>query len=97
MSFLFIVFSMLSHNAHASEAGMIINGYAAKDYCSCRFVVGQTDAHCKSRIGVGFPLPHGHIYVDETKGEVRVEGPKPENIRVAIWTRTRLGCRLLMP
>lgn len=79
---------------------MILNGYAAKDYCSCRFVTGQSKKHCKQQIGVGFPLPHGKIRefeIDETARLVTVGRNHPENVRVAYYTGTRLGCRLLPP
>jgi hypothetical protein len=37
-----------SHDATAAPAGVIdlLTGFAAKESCSCAFVVGQSDAYC---------------------------------------------------
>ena len=97
-SLILILISLASAgSAQASSAGQILNGYAAKDFCSCFFVVGLTEKQCKSRVGVGFPLPHGNIRVDREKGIVTVGRLFKKNVRVSIWTKTRLGCRLLPP
>ena len=97
MKTVILILSLFGAQAHASDAGTILNGYAAKDFCSCLFVVGLGENECKKRIGVGFPLPHGKIRVDRKNGVVEVGHNHPENVRVAVYTHSRLGCRLLAP
>lgn len=94
---LIVSFILLKSNVHASAPGIVLNGYAAKDYCSCRFVSQLSHKECKKRIGVGFSLPHGKIRVDEEKKVVVVGRNNPENVRVAYFIDERLGCRLLAP
>jgi hypothetical protein len=38
---------LTAHKAIAADVTVVLNGYGAKETCSCAFVVEQTDDYCK--------------------------------------------------
>lgn len=68
----------------------ILPGFTAKEYCSCRFVMGQTDAYCRGYVQQWLPI--SEITVDEAARTVTARGTGV--LRSARWLSPRQGCRL---
>jgi len=69
----------------------ILSAYSAKEYCSCRFVMGLDEAYCRGYVKQYLPL--GRLEEDKARREVLAEGLGRRNR--AIWQGPREGCRLL--
>ena len=69
----------------------IISAYTAKEYCSCRYVVGQSQEYCQGYVKQYLPLS-GLIDDAEQK---RVTASGLGRSHTAVWIGTRQGCRLL--
>ncbi|MCO7522358.1 MULTISPECIES: amidase [unclassified Pseudomonas] len=69
----------------------ILSAYSAKEYCSCRFVMGFTAAYCRGYVEQYLPL--GLLEEDSARRLVSAEGLGQRN--QAAWQGARAGCRLL--
>lgn len=68
----------------------ILPGFTAKEYCSCRFVMGQSDGYCRGYVAQWLPI--SGIAVDEAGKKVTARGTGV--LRSARWLSAREGCRL---
>jgi hypothetical protein len=68
----------------------ILPGFSAKEYCSCRFVMGQSDAYCRGYVRQWLPI--SELTVDEAARTVAARGTGV--LRSARWLSPRQGCRL---
>ncbi|MDH0303579.1 MULTISPECIES: amidase [unclassified Pseudomonas] len=69
----------------------ILSAYSAKEYCSCRFVMGFDPAYCRGYVKQYLPL--ARLDEDGARRLVTAEGLGQRN--QAAWQGTREGCRLL--
>ncbi|QVM92451.1 amidase [Pseudomonas entomophila] len=69
----------------------ILSAYSAKEYCSCRFVMGFDQAYCQGYVKQYLPL--GLLEEDAVRRQVTAEGLGRRN--QAAWQGAREGCRLL--
>ncbi|MFG0631823.1 amidase [Pseudomonas sp. xss_2] len=69
----------------------ILSAYSAKEYCSCRFVMGLDEHYC--RVYVQQYLPLTRLQEDSATRLVIAEGLGRSN--QAAWQGPREGCRLL--
>lgn len=69
----------------------ILSAYSAKEYCSCRFVMGFDEAYCRGYVKQYLPL--GRLEEDHARRQVLAEGLGRRN--QAAWVGAREGCRLL--
>lgn len=69
----------------------ILSAYSAKEYCSCRFVMGFDEAYCRSYVQQYLPL--GSLEEDGARRHVLAEGLGRSS--QAAWLGPREGCRLL--
>jgi hypothetical protein len=65
-----------AHKAIAADVFVVLNGYGAKETCSCAFVVEQTDDYCKvfgqgsATFQVDLTIDHGAKKVTSNFGNV---------------------------
>ena len=69
----------------------ILSAYSAKEYCSCRFVMGFDQAYCRGYVKQWLPL--GLLEEDSAARRVTAEGLGRRSL--AAWQGARAGCRLL--
>ncbi|MCG8293426.1 MULTISPECIES: amidase [Pseudomonas] len=69
----------------------ILSAYSAKEYCSCRFVMGFEQTYCRGYVEQYLPL--GLLEEDTARHQVTAEGLGRRN--QAAWLGAREGCRLL--
>lgn len=69
----------------------ILSAYSAKEYCSCRFVMGLDEAYCRGYVKQYLPL--GLLEEDSAQRRVSAEGLGVRS--QAAWQGAREGCRLL--
>ena len=69
----------------------ILSAYSAKEYCSCRFVMGFDPTYCKGYVKQWLPL--GLLEESTAQRLVTAEGLGRRN--QAAWQGPRAGCRLL--
>ncbi|MGE8388847.1 MAG: amidase [Pseudomonas sp.] len=69
----------------------ILSAYSAKEYCSCRFVMGFDQAYCRGYVKQWLPL--SSLEEDRQRRLVRATGLGQHN--VATWQSAQAGCRLL--
>ncbi|PRA45903.1 MULTISPECIES: amidase [Pseudomonas] len=69
----------------------ILSAYTAKEYCSCRYVVGQSQAYCQGYVKQYLPL--SGLVDDAEQKRVTASGLGRSN--TAAWIGSRQGCRLL--
>ncbi|WP_085626555.1 MULTISPECIES: amidase [unclassified Pseudomonas] len=69
----------------------ILSAYSAKEYCSCRFVMGFQPAYCQGYVKQWLPLRL--LEEDRQQRQVTAEGLGRRN--QAAWQGPREGCRLL--
>ena len=65
--------------------------FLAKDMCSCRFLIGQSESHCREAIQMGLLV--GKVSVNEAKKEVvgQAEGASAATFR---FVSEKFGCEL---
>ncbi|EPA95970.1 hypothetical protein D3C76_931900 [compost metagenome] len=68
----------------------IISAYTAKEYCSCRYVMGNDTEYCLSYVKQW--LPTSGFYDDAPNKRITVSGMGRTNR--AAWIGERQGCRL---
>ena len=69
----------------------ILSAYSAKEYCSCRFVMGFEQAYCQGYVKQWLPL--SLLEENSQQRLVTAEGLGRRN--QAAWLGPREGCRLL--
>ncbi|ATB64515.1 MULTISPECIES: amidase [Pseudomonas] len=69
----------------------ILSAYSAKEYCSCRFVMGFAETYCRGYVQQYLPL--SLLEEDGARRLVTAEGMGRRN--QAAWQGAREGCRLL--
>jgi hypothetical protein len=93
--FLLLALALLAWAWHERQALAdfpgILTAYSAKEYCSCRYVMGFDPAYCRGYVQQYLPL--GLLEEDNTRRLVRAEGLGRGN--QAQWQGPREGCRLL--
>ena len=91
--FLLIIFIMwaISSRRHLIAFPEIVSSYSAKEYCSCRYVVGRTPDQCydlvRQYISIDTPVE------DEAARTITITGMGQTN--QARYVNERLGCVLL--
>ena len=69
----------------------ILSAYSAKEYCSCRFVMGFEQAYCQGYVKQWLPL--SLLEENTSQRHITAEGLGRRN--QAVWLGPREGCRLL--
>ncbi|MGE8326963.1 amidase [Pseudomonas urmiensis] len=69
----------------------ILSAYSAKEYCSCRFVMGLDEHYCRGYVQQYLPLTR--LQEHSATRVVIAEGLGRSN--QAVWQGPREGCRLL--
>ncbi|WJD61788.1 amidase [Pseudomonas kurunegalensis] len=69
----------------------ILSAYSAKEYCSCRFVMGFEQAYCQGYVKQWLPL--SLLEENTPQRHITAEGLGQRN--QAAWLGPREGCRLL--
>ncbi|MDD0974478.1 amidase [Pseudomonas fontis] len=69
----------------------ILSAYSAKEYCSCRYVMGFDAAYCQGYVQQYLPL--SRLEDEPPAQRVIAEGLGRRN--TAVWLGPREGCRLL--
>jgi hypothetical protein len=69
----------------------ILSAYSAKEYCSCRFVMGFDEAYCRGYVKQWLPL--SRLEEDGPQRQVTAEGLGQRS--QAAWQGAQAGCRLL--
>lgn len=80
-----------ANRAHLAAFPDILAAYSAKEYCSCRYVVGNPAAYCDGYIEQYLPL--GSLLDDEAARRVTASGLG--RTHSAAWLGPRQGCQLL--
>ncbi|EIK98090.1 hypothetical protein PMM47T1_02454 [Pseudomonas sp. M47T1] len=68
----------------------ILSAYSAKEYCSCRYVMGQSVGYCQGYVKQWLPLSS----LDDDPGHARVSARGLGQNATAVWLGPRQGCRL---
>jgi hypothetical protein len=69
----------------------ILGAYSAKEYCSCRYVMGQSADYCRGYVKQWLPLSA----LDDDPAHARVAARGLGQGATAAWVGPRQGCRLL--
>lgn len=69
----------------------ILSAYSAKEYCSCRFVMGFDPAYCRAYVKQWLLLS----LLEESSEQRRVTAEGLGRRNQAAWQGVREGCRLL--
>lgn len=69
----------------------ILSAFTAKEYCSCRFVMGFEQDYCRSYVKQFLPISSLSEYSDRRQILVRALGVSS----LAGWQAGHTGCRLL--
>ena len=76
---------------HVSAFQGVLSAYTAKEYCSCRYVMGFSEKYC-----LGYAaqyIPYSTLTEDPAARRVTVRGMGQDS--TATWMGPREGCRLL--
>jgi len=79
------------NRAHLAAFPDIIGAYTAKEYCSCRYVTGNSMDYCRAYTQQYVPIS---ALVDDPAAR-RVTASGLGRIHTAAWLGPRQGCRLL--
>ena len=69
----------------------ILSAYSAKEYCSCRYVMGFDGAYCRAYVAQYLPLSG----LQDDLASRRVSAQGLGRSHTAQWLGPRVGCRLL--
>jgi len=69
----------------------ILSAYTAKEYCSCRYVAGQSAPYCQGYVKQYLPISD---FVDDPEHK-RVKASGLGRTHTASWLGVREGCRLI--
>ncbi|MBJ9976835.1 amidase [Pseudomonas sp. S75] len=90
-----LLIALLAWIWHARQAlhdfPSILSAYSAKEYCSCRFVMGFERAYCRDYVKQYLPLAR----LDEQPDVRQVLAEGLGRSSRAAWQGSREGCRLL--
>ena len=75
---------------HLAAFPTLLPAFTAKEYCSCRFVMGRDDAYCHAYVAQWLPV--SELNIDEPERQVTARGTGAT--RTARWLSPREGCRL---
>jgi len=78
------------YRVHLSAFPSIFAAYTAKEYCSCRYVMNQPEAYCRTYAAL--PIPIADLTDDPDNKQVSAR--KFGNTQHAAWISPREGCRL---
>lgn len=67
--------------------------FLAKEMCSCRFLIEQSDAHCRSAVRLGLAM--GDVSVDMAAKSVTGTDEKGLNAATFKFVSGKLGCELV--
>lgn len=89
---LLVVLALLgwSNRAHVAAFPGIIGAYSAKEYCSCRYVVGSPAEYCQGYVKQYLPL--SDLLDDAAHKRVTARGLGSS--QTAAWLGAREGCQL---
>jgi hypothetical protein len=91
LAFVLLLTGFLAWNwPHVAAFPGILPAFTAKEYCSCRFVMGQDDAYCRGYVQQW--LPYSELTTDESARRTTARGTGVT--RSARWLSPREGCRL---
>ncbi|UUY08265.1 amidase [Pseudomonas sp. J452] len=79
-----------SNRVHLAAFPGIIGAYSAKEYCSCRYVVGNPADYCAGYIKQYLPLSD---FLDDAAGK-QVTASSLGSSHTALWLGVREGCQL---
>ena len=79
-----------SNRVHLAAFPGIIGAYSAKEYCSCRYVVGNPAEYCMGYVKQYLPLSD---FLDDAAGK-RVTARGLGSSQTAVWLGVREGCQL---
>lgn len=79
------------NRAHLASFPPIIGAYTAKEYCSCRYVMGNSAEYC---LGYTKQYVATRAFVDDAARK-RVTARGLGSTQTAAWIGPREGCRLL--
>ncbi|QKE64076.1 amidase [Aquipseudomonas campi] len=79
-----------SNRVHLAAFPGIIGAYSAKEYCSCRYVVGNPADYCTGYIKQYLPLSD---FLDDAAGK-QVTARSLGSSHTALWLGVREGCQL---
>ncbi|MBU3056616.1 MULTISPECIES: amidase [Pseudomonas] len=96
LSLLVLLVAVLSllgwqNRTHLAAFPDIIGAYTAKEYCSCRYVSGNSADYCRAYTQQYVPISAFH---DDQAGK-RVTARGLGRTHTAAWLGPRQGCRLL--
>ncbi|NIF25932.1 amidase [Pantoea sp. Tr-811] len=69
----------------------ILSAYSAKEYCSCRFVMGFDEGYCRGYVKQWLPLSELHEDTPQRRVSAAGLGQRSQ----AAWQGPQAGCRLL--
>jgi len=81
----------VANREHVSAFQGVLSAYTAKEYCSCRYVMGFSEKYC-----LGYAkqyIPYSALTEDTAAKRVTVRGMGQSS--TATWMSPREGCRLL--
>jgi hypothetical protein len=87
---LLLGWAWLERQALADFPG-ILSAYSAKEYCSCRFVMGFEQAYCRAYVKQWLPLSE----LEEDSQQRKVSAAGLGQRSRAAWQGAQQGCRLL--
>ena len=91
LGLLLLLAAFLAFNwPHLGAFPGVLPAFTAKEYCSCRFVMGQSDKYCRGYVEQWLPI--SDLAVDEAARAVMARGTSVT--RSARWLSPREGCRL---
>ncbi|MFU2714496.1 amidase [Pseudomonas aeruginosa] len=76
---------------HLAAFPAIIGAYTAKEYCSCRYVMGNSADYCRAYTQQYVPI--SDFFDDEARRRVTARGLG--STQTAAWLGPREGCRLM--
>ncbi|MCY1414171.1 hypothetical protein D9M71_296140 [compost metagenome] len=80
-----------NYRVHLAAFPAIIGAYTAKEYCSCRYVMGNSADYCQAYTRQYVPISGFH---DDPRNR-RVSARGLGSTQTAVWVGAREGCRLL--
>ncbi|MCJ1885795.1 amidase [Pseudomonas sp. LA21] len=88
---LLLVATAWQNRVHLAAFPGIIGAYTAKEYCSCRYVMGNSADYCRAYTKQYVPTS---AFLDD-EAHKRVTARGLGSTQTAAWLGTREGCRLM--
>lgn len=86
-----LVTTAWQNRVHLAAFPGIIGAYTAKEYCSCRYVMGNSADYCRAYTQQYVPI--SGFLDDEARKRVTARGLG--STQTAAWLSAREGCRLM--